>query len=135
MGHVKALLDWVDDKSGDDAKLIVLGDLNVGPALAKREIDAEQPEAYAQIPDAGFADPFLEEPNATCTFCSDNPLVVSGDTGVGAAIDHILTRGIDSEVTVERIFTELSSASTADGGAIPELPLSDHYGLSASFFE
>jgi endonuclease/exonuclease/phosphatase family metal-dependent hydrolase len=135
--QVEALIEWVEDKTPDDAQVIVLGDLNTSPAQPADDIEAEVPASYDQLPEAGFDNPFLDGDDAKCTFCSANPLVLSGDTGVGAAIDHILTRGIAAEVTAERILDDLvSSTEDDDDGGVPdELPLSDHYGLAATFHE
>jgi endonuclease/exonuclease/phosphatase family metal-dependent hydrolase len=134
--HVEALIEWVDDKTADDAQVIVLGDLNTGPAQSADDIEAEVPASYAQFPEAGFDNAFLDGDNAKCTFCSANPLVLSGDTGVGAAIDHILTRGIAADVRSERILDGVvSTADDDDGGTPDELPLSDHYGLAATFYD
>jgi endonuclease/exonuclease/phosphatase family metal-dependent hydrolase len=134
--HVQALIDWVDEKTADGDKVIVLGDLNTSPSLPSADIDPEVPDSYALLPDADFADPFLDGSNAACTFCADNPLVRLEDTGVDANLDHIMTRGIDSTVTVERILDGLQSIEDdTDGGAPGELSLSDHYGLEATFFE
>jgi len=133
--QVAELLEWVDEKTDDGDKVVVLGDLNTSPDVPADGIEGEVPESYAQIPEAGFDNAFLAGPNATCTFCSANALVRSGDTGVGSAIDHIATRGIDSEVTSERILDDVFMVAGDDDGGIPdELPLSDHYGVRATFF-
>lgn len=116
--HVQALIDWVDEKAGAGEPVIVLGDLNTGPAGPG--IEPEVPDSYAQLPAAGFADPFLEGSAAACTFCSDNPLVNPQDTGVDAALDHVLTRDLEAPVEVERAFVD------------DQEPLSDHYGLRAT---
>jgi endonuclease/exonuclease/phosphatase family metal-dependent hydrolase len=118
--HVQALIEWVDQKAGADGTVFVLGDLNTGPAGAG--IEAELPDSYALLPAAGFAAPFLEGPEAACTFCSANPLVNPEDTGVDAVIDHVLTRNLDASVEVQRtLMTHIEESQ----------PLSDHYGLRA----
>jgi endonuclease/exonuclease/phosphatase family metal-dependent hydrolase len=134
--HVAALLEWVDEKTDDGDKVVVLGDLNTGPAVSSKDIVAEVPESYAQLPEADYEDPFLDGPNADCTFCSSNPLVHEEDTGVGGLIDHIMVRGFDTEITADRILDGLLPVeSDADSGVPDELPLSDHYGVEAIFFE
>lgn len=134
--HVAALLEWVDEKTDDGAKVVVLGDLNTGPEVAAKDIVAEVPESYAQLPAAGYENPFLDGPNADCTFCSSNPLVVADDTGVGGMIDHIMVRGFDTDITAERILDGLIAIdSDEDAGTPDELSLSDHYGVEATFFE
>jgi endonuclease/exonuclease/phosphatase family metal-dependent hydrolase len=135
--QLEAMLDWVDDKTEDGAKVILLGDLNTGPEVSSKDIVAEVPESFAQLADYDYEDPFLDGPDADCTFCSSNPLVVSGDTGVGGMIDHVMIRGFDTEVEVVRILDTLNDVEAdADAGVVPDqLPYSDHYGLEASFFE
>jgi endonuclease/exonuclease/phosphatase family metal-dependent hydrolase len=133
--HADALIAWAEEKAGKDGKVILLGDFNSGPAQG--DIEASVPENYAKFPKAGFDDAFLAGANAACTFCSSNPLVLSGDTAINADIDHILTRGIDEPISAERVLDELVTidAPGPDGGAGTEqreVGLSDHFGLRAS---
>lgn len=137
--HVQTLIDWVHEKAGEGAQVLVLGDLNTGPASGA--IAGSVPENYAKLPQAGFADPFLTGPQAACTFCKDNPLVLSDDPAANATIDHILTRGISKPVSVSRVFDTLveidvpstgQDAGAIDGGLTTQkrtVGLSDHYGL------
>lgn len=130
------MLEWVDEKSEDGAQLVVLGDLNTGPAVSSEDIVAEVPESYAQLDDFDYEDPYLDGPEPDCTFCSSNPLVHGDDTGVGGMIDHIMVRGFDTAVSIELIFDGLLPVEGDAGVDAPgELPLSDHYGLEATFFE
>jgi hypothetical protein len=47
-----------------------------------------------------------------------------------------MVRGFDTEITAERILDGLLPVeSDADSGVPDELPLSDHYGVEATFFE
>jgi endonuclease/exonuclease/phosphatase family metal-dependent hydrolase len=134
--HVQAAIDWIDEKTDRDSQVILLGDLNTGPALPADDILPEVAESYAQLPEADFEDPFLDGPGASCTFCTSNALVRQEDTGVGAAIDHIMIRGIDARVTAERILDEpVPVSGDEDAGSPDELPLSDHYGVEATFYE
>jgi endonuclease/exonuclease/phosphatase family metal-dependent hydrolase len=129
--HVEALVDFVDEKAGDDGKVIVLGDLNTGPA--GKDISASVPENYAKLPEAGFENAFLSGANAACTYCSENTLVVSDDAAADATIDHILTRNVE-DVSVERIFdaaVEIEIPAEDGETTTRSLNLSDHYGLSA----
>jgi hypothetical protein len=105
--------------------------------VSSEDIVAEVPGSYAQLAEADFEDPFLDGPNADCTFCTSNPLVKADDTGVGGMIDHVMVRGFDSPITVRRTVDGLFpvEAGDEDAGAPDELPLSDHYGLEAIFFE
>lgn len=133
--HVQALIDYVREKAGSDGKVLVLGDLNTGPAGAG--IEPSVPASYAKLPAAGFADPFLTGPNAACTYCRDNPLVAGDDSAANATIDHILVRGISQSTDVTRVLdqpVEIDVPSAQDAGTTTEkrtLRLSDHYGLHA----
>jgi endonuclease/exonuclease/phosphatase family metal-dependent hydrolase len=132
--HVQALIDWVDEKTAGGEPALVLGDLNAGPDLAAKGIKGELAENYAKLPAAGFADPFLDGPNAACTFCADDALVIPFDTGVDSTIDHVLVRDLDAKVTVQRILTDevaITNAADAGSDAPQRLPRSDHYGLQA----
>jgi endonuclease/exonuclease/phosphatase family metal-dependent hydrolase len=130
--HAEALIAWAKEKAGKDEKVLLLGDFNTGPA--GDDIAASVPDSYAQFPAAGFDNAFLSGPNAACTFCSSNPLVLSEDTGAGAAIDHVLTRGIGPTVVAERVLDELVTIDVSlDAGTEQrEVALSDHFGLHAT---
>ncbi len=133
--HAEALIAWAEEKAGKNGKVILLGDFNNGPAGAG--IEASVPDNYAKFPAAGFDNAFLTSANAACTFCSSNPLVLSGDTGNDATIDHVLTRGIEEATSTERVFDELVKieAVAPDGGMGAEqreVGLSDHFGLRAT---
>jgi endonuclease/exonuclease/phosphatase family metal-dependent hydrolase len=130
--HVEALIDWVEEKAGDGGQVVVLGDLNTGPA--GDGITASFPENYAQLPEAGFENAFLRGDDAACTFCGDNPLVASESGEAGAAIDHALTRGIDGDIDVERVLDGRIDIEipSEDGEETLSTALSDHYGLRAT---
>ncbi|HVU05489.1 MAG TPA: endonuclease/exonuclease/phosphatase family protein [Polyangiaceae bacterium] len=139
--HVKALIDWVDDEQGATGPVLVLGDLNTGPAGTA--IAPSVPDDYALLPAAGFADPFLGGPSAACTFCVENPLVDPTDAAADADIDHILTRRVAAVPSVDRLFTDpvtVTVGGVGDGGAGDagsgrerQIRRSDHYGLLATF--
>ena len=147
--HTDDLIAFVNEKVKQGEQVIVLGDMNNGPA--GKDIVASEPASYAKFAAAGLADPYLAGANASCTFCTDNPLVNPNDEGAQAAIDHILTRGIPGGV-VERIFDDLieiqvetdtsdASMPAQDAGSAPAqkasssqtVGLSDHYGLRGTF--
>jgi endonuclease/exonuclease/phosphatase family metal-dependent hydrolase len=130
--HVQALIDWADEKAGENGRVLLLGDLNTGPE--GEGITASVPDNYALLPEAGFENAFLSGPNAACTFCDSNPLVLSDDSGKNATIDHILTRAIDAPATTERVLDELVKiqVSTDAGTEELEVGLSDHFGLRAT---
>ena len=145
--HVKVLIDWVAEKQSAGGQVLVLGDLNTGPA--GQAIAPSVPDNYALFPAAGFVDPFLSGPNAACTYCVENPLVIPTDAAADADIDHILTRGTTATATVQRLFTApititvQGPGAAGDGGAGDsgktntqrEIRLSDHYGLEGTLVE
>ncbi len=109
---VMALRDFVEDEADPGEAVIVLGDLDAGPAGAGFE--AVHAAAYDLLPAAGFANPYLEAGDPRCTMCADNPFA-AGERSVVA--DHILVRGIDGFASARRVL---------DGS---DAALSDHYGL------
>lgn len=130
--HVEDLIAFVRDKVPANGKVLVLGDLNTSPAAAG--ISPSVPANYAKFAPAGFADPFLAGPNAACTFCNDNPLVNASDSGAGAMLDHILTRGLDKRVSVTRQLDqriEIDVPVPGGGSEKRQSALSDHYALRA----
>jgi endonuclease/exonuclease/phosphatase family metal-dependent hydrolase len=127
--HVDALLEWIDEKTRDGEPVIILGDLNTGPD--GDAFEPELPESYAELPAAGFESPYLDGADPRCTFCGDNPLVLSADTGVDAVIDHVLLRDVDGSASASRILDdEIMLEGDEDAGAEAEtLARSDHYGV------
>ncbi len=120
--HVVGLLDRVDATSGDGL-VVVLGDLNTGPATD--EADAELPDHYRLIDDAGLSNPYVDQVGA-CTYCDDNPLI--DRTGPGRILDHVLVGGHDdATLTAERVLdalVEVVHCDAAQPGAY-----SDHYAV------
>src|SRR5690606_28432615 len=128
--QIEEMLAFIDDKTDDDDRVIVLGDLNTGPAFAG--VEAEEPANYALFTNAGFRDPFLDDADvADCTFCASNPLV--SDTSASVAIDHILIRGLDTDGTVSRFLTQPVDVDV--DGTATTVAFSDHYGVRATLFE
>lgn len=118
--QVDALLQWVDGRRSQPL-VVVAGDFNSGPDHAGG-IVAEHPENYQKVVEAGYADPYLDSPGATCTWCGDNPLVGGGPSTV---IDHVFVRGTGFQFESRRILDE---PVTLRGVAEPSR-LSDHYGV------
>ncbi len=126
--QVTALLDFIGDKADDGKPVLVMGDLNFGPAGDAYR--AEIVENYdALVEGGGFANPYVESAAATCTFCDDNPLIGAGGPG-GVLIDHVLVADFDGEVTAERILDEVVEINVE--GETVETALSDHYGVLVS---
>ncbi len=107
--------------------VVVMGDLNNGPAT--HDAEAEFEENY-QVVSAGFDDPYVEQ-DGRCTFCPDNHLSSVDTDAVGRLIDHVLVRGFEaSEVAVRR---ELDKALPIEScGATIDGNYSDHYGVSVT---
>lgn len=127
--QIEELLAFVDEKSGGEGRVVLLGDLNTGPARAG--IDGEVEENYALL-SASFENPYLDDTESpTCTFCASNPLV--SDDAASGAIDHVLVRRLDADGTARRFLTEPVEIDV--DGAPTDLALSDHYGVRASLFE
>jgi endonuclease/exonuclease/phosphatase family metal-dependent hydrolase len=119
--QIDRLLDWIDERTGDGAPVVLLGDLNTGPASDGGS--ARVPDHLARMLARGFVDPAASSA-PRCTFCSDNPLVGGHGPG-GARIDHTLLRGWGGRASVRRILDE---PIALDGTAAPSR-YSDHYGL------
>ncbi len=104
--------------------VIVAGDFNCGPEHAGG-IAAEHPQNHQKIVGAGYADPYLESPDAPCTWCGNNPLVGGGPSTV---IDHVFVRGSGFQFESRRVLDE---PVTLPGVAEPSR-LSDHYGVEVA---
>jgi endonuclease/exonuclease/phosphatase family metal-dependent hydrolase len=131
--QIEALLAFVDAKVGEGEPVVVLGDLNTGPAAGG--VAAEQPEHYARFEAAGFFNPYTQGDDAECTFCASNLLVGGGadheDSGI---IDHVLVRGVDlleADHEASRFMTETIEIDIADVGTVTT-QYSDHYGVSVN---
>jgi endonuclease/exonuclease/phosphatase family metal-dependent hydrolase len=126
--QIEALLAFVGEKVGEGEPVLVLGDLNTGPAAGG--VAAEQPEHYARFEAAGFLNPYTAGDAAECTFCADNLLVGGGadheDSGI---IDHVLVRGLDTGASYQaaRFMTETIDIEV-DGETVTT-QYSDHYGV------
>lgn len=122
--QIDALLAFVEEKAGADEPVVLLGDMNTGPALDV--VAAEAPDNYARLVGAGFDNPYVQ-PQAACTFCADNPLV--SDDADSVVIDHVLVRGLMVNGTARRFLTEDITVEV-DGNPVPAA-YSDHYGVAA----
>jgi endonuclease/exonuclease/phosphatase family metal-dependent hydrolase len=122
--QVIAMLSFIEQKAGPNGAVVVLGDLNCGPATGAGVI-ARLPQHYERFIARGFRNPYVESRQARCTYCYDNPLIGSG--GGGLLIDHILTRRIELRARAQRV---LDAPLILDGaGRSVRTAYSDHYGL------
>lgn len=132
--QIDELIAFVNAKAGSGGKVLVLGDMNTGPA--GKTYSAEVPANYAKFAAAGLADAYIRDGNEPCTFCGTNPLVGEGTPSV--VIDHILTRGLTASAHRIMESTVNVSVTTPACGGNPgktETVLtaySDHYGLQAT---
>ncbi len=123
--QIEAMLTFINEKSADGGPVLLMGDLNTGPAGPG--VVAEVPANYGRLVAAGFANRYLTEASPTCTFCADNPLVVAEGEDQSVIIDHILTKRVDVETRSSRVLDAPVSLQV-DGQQL-ESRLSDHYGV------
>lgn len=128
--QVRELRAWIGQKAGTTAPVLLLGDLNTGPALAGAKVGARVPEQYASFAELGFLNPYLDGSNAAqCSFCRANTL--NGGRGLGGSlIDHILVRGPLRALGIARVLDEPLELEV--GGERLRSHLSDHFGLAAT---
>lgn len=119
--QITELLAFIDEKTDDGDKVVLLGDLNMGPAVSG--LSAELPDHFARlVPGAGFENAALERA-PFCTWCQENSWL--GDDTPSSMIDHILLRGPHQAVISTRpVFAE---PTTIEGLSEP-VHLSDHFG-------
>ena len=119
--QITQLLAFIDEKTDDDDKVVLLGDLNTGPAFSG--LTPELPEHFARlVPGAEFEIPALERP--FCTWCDENSWLA--DDTPSSMIDHVLLRGPHQAVVSSR--PEFTTLVTIEG--LPEpAHLSDHFGV------
>jgi endonuclease/exonuclease/phosphatase family metal-dependent hydrolase len=126
--QIERMLALIDERVPDGEPVVLLGDLNTGPAVpGDPGIAAEVPDNFALLPAAGLDAPYLDAspPEPRCTFCADNPLVGGADDDFSVLIDHVLTRGLEASAA-RRVLDEPVTVGTA------ESRLSDHYGVEVS---
>lgn len=121
--QIAQLLGFVSAKASGQHPVLLLGDLNTGPASAgPPPIQAELPLDYQLLLGAGFGSAVA---SPKCTLCSDN--VLRNGSSRETWLDHALIRGFPGAVTAERALIQ-----TFQLGAAPNtlaMNLSDHYGL------
>jgi len=120
--EAQQLVDYVNAKAAGGA-VVVLGDLNTGPAGATFEADS--PASFAVLTDAGLSAPYASQPDASCTLCPDN--THRSPTSTPKLIDHALLRDFAGKAQGSRMLTEPVTLQV-NGASVKE-SLSDHYGL------
>lgn len=120
--QVELLAEAVRAYASDGLPVIVLGDLNMGPAVGSSVAMLE--DQYRQLLDAGLSNPYAEGSNALCTDCADNTFHAASPDYPDGLIDHVLVGRFPAHHTaVSRVLdTPVSFGDfTYD--------LSDHYGV------
>ncbi len=123
--QVEQLVDFVAEKNDGQRPLLLLGDLNMGPALAgPPSVKAVLADDYQLLLDAGFENQFVSSPVATCTFCGYSKF--ADPPSSNQLIDHVLSKNFSApSVTFTR---ELATPVVVLEGEDP-VDLSDHYAL------
>jgi endonuclease/exonuclease/phosphatase family metal-dependent hydrolase len=123
--QVDQMADFIDNETEDGARVVLLGDMNAGPAVGTT-ISAETAAVYDKIVGLGFEAPYVLNEPPMCTWCSANSLV--DDTSNDTIIDHVFMRGFGSPATVAERLLDGTVSITVNGAAV-ETNLSDHYGV------
>jgi endonuclease/exonuclease/phosphatase family metal-dependent hydrolase len=125
--QIQALSTFIADKTDNDSKVILLGDMNTGPT--GDGFSGEIPDNYDLIMATMDSNPYLEN-TPECTYCHDNPLVGEVDHESSVLIDHILLRDIPNQTEAVRILDSQVDILVNDQNVTTSL--SDHYGLKVS---
>lgn len=124
--QISELLAFIRDEHQDQRPLVVIGDLNCGPALPG--IDGAWQPNYQMLLDAGLDDAYATDHQPLCTNCAGTSFRDTGATN--EIIDHILSMRLPVRHTKsERLFVDAIEL-------VPSLPafnLSDHFGLKTVF--
>jgi endonuclease/exonuclease/phosphatase family metal-dependent hydrolase len=121
--QVAQLLAFISAQTDGSHPVLLLGDLNSGPASAgPPPISAELPLDYQLLLGSGLTS-VVSSPQ--CTLCSDNVLRRGNPREIW--LDHALARGFGGGAQAERALTETFTLGEAP--ASTQMNLSDHYGL------
>ncbi len=126
--QIEALLAFVDAKARAQDTVVVLGDLDTGPAVGDAE--AVAPNVYARLLSAGLLSPFASQPDAGCTYCAENPLVGPSSSRPPSLVDHVLVARPPGQTSAERILSDRIRVHV--GGQEIGTAYSDHYGVLAT---
>ena len=131
--QIGQMLTFVDEKKQDGDVVVLLGDMNDGPAIPP-DIEGELEDNFQMFLDAGFVDPYPQSVDVQCTFCAANELNPS-DTR-NAVIDHTFFRGLAAgySLAADRVLDgAVVTVTPAEGEK--QVPLSDHYGVRATLLK
>jgi len=126
--QIEAMIAWIEDKAQDGDLVVLMGDMNSGPAVPP-DIEGELAANFQKFLDDGFVAPYTTDAEATCTFCEANPLNPADTRNV--LIDHVLVKGGPAGLTFDaaRVLDDTPVTVTPEGGAETQVSLSDHYGV------
>ena len=125
--QIADLLAFVDEKAGSDGQVVLMGDMNCGPAGPNFAADTEQ--SYQLLVAGGLSNPYADNPASLCTFCDENPLTGS-DHDDSVVIDHVLLANVAGSTTSQRILDDPVTVNYC--GEDNEVRYSDHYGVSVT---
>lgn len=121
--QVAQLLAFISAQADGSHPVLLLGDLNAGPASAgPPPLSAELPLDYQLLLGSGLTS-VVSSPQ--CTLCSDNVLRRGNPREIW--LDHALVRGFRGVARAERVLTETFTLGEAPVSM--QMNLSDHYGL------
>jgi endonuclease/exonuclease/phosphatase family metal-dependent hydrolase len=124
--QIDQVIQWVEEIAAGES-VILMGDMNCGPANAEWEVVAAAPENFQRFLDAGYRSPYTED-HGHCTWCGkSNPLV--GDDPMLRILDHVLFTRVGAELLLPERILDQQRVETRAG----RVPLSDHYGVRVAF--
>ncbi|MFZ5894581.1 MAG: endonuclease/exonuclease/phosphatase family protein [Myxococcota bacterium] len=123
--QILELLGFIRQKTHGSGRVLVLGDMNTGPAHAS--IHGEWQDNYIALTSNGLQNPYLAQGDADCTWCPSNTYHPDAEPTL---IDHILQSGFDGASTIgARLFVDPVQLTLTEGSVAAHL--SDHYGLQS----
>lgn len=128
--QITEMRNYIDQTAGTESTVIIMGDFNTGPGPGDGWV-ADHPANYDALAE-GYTVPFVDSPNASCTFCDMNPLNGGIDHDESVLIDHILFRNFTGTTDATRVLDGPLTITTGDGTDV-ETTYSDHYGVQVTF--
>lgn len=125
--QIDTLLNYIDQKSGVDSPVVLMGDMNCG--LESANVSAKHPTNFQKFIDADMTAPYVEESGSPCTWCMENPMTGSVNDNI---IDHILTGNIPTDMGYESSRILDHEVTFTSGEEEVTARLSDHYGVKVT---
>jgi endonuclease/exonuclease/phosphatase family metal-dependent hydrolase len=127
--QIDQLLAFIGEKDDGSRPVVLMGDLNTGPAIPEAGVVGEWPHHYQRFVTAGFANPHAESGDASCSYCPENTF--QSDSADPRLLDHILLKNATTGASCTRFMTETTTIESKDGDLV-ETHYSDHFGLQAT---